>query len=239
MAEPFFHLNSCVYEILLQEDGTTRNFMKQVNNPILCQDLVFAEEEHTTPTQIITALTDNWKRLIGERENEPYAREPLIYTCYPIANTNELFDKLIVITGITLKGKMPDLNKPVIRKLDDPDAVDKTYEPTFTQVPFIFIMPITPNYMCDITLSHVPASAVINAKNITNSMPAPSQGINFNTQMADGSIPQSQAEKVIQEVDRQKLMWLSNGHDESTFVVDVEMAAARLGMDKQSVQILL
>lgn len=230
MNDTFFHINGCVYQLVVTPDGDTKHHMRQVNNPFLVKN------------PLLGSFTDKSVQEIKNILDQKHEYEKDYHLCfmYPVDVYHpDVKYNFLCLSGTTLKGVMPDREQVVMRpaeKMTEDEAKafwEAVLTPKFHEVPFELLVPVTNDYMFDLSISHVPGSAIIQLKegetrehrlteedlpDLLNGMPG------FH------AVRDPKAAKIGQEVQRQSQQWVAEGKNIEDFKVNFDVMAEQLSM---------
>lgn len=158
------HLNSCVYELAVNEEGETKHLFKQHNNVIPVIGVVIERRVDATFHELQQQILEKFKDVV-----EPVKCMP----AYPITDADlDTKANFTLIYGWMVEYRKHDPNQPIAVPVDDPEGHDRAMRaalmPYPVSVPFMLAFMETPKYMFDITLSHVPADAVVKTTDLAS-----------------------------------------------------------------------
>lgn len=148
------HVNSCVYELMVDQKGETRHLFKQVNNAIPVTKVSI--ERHTGVS---------FNELAKLSEPEMSSEPKKCFYAYPMTEKDkDTKGNFTVVSGIMLETRKRDPSEPIAVSADDAEARSKALAAALTpyvvEVPFMLAFWETDKLMFDITLSHIPKTAI-------------------------------------------------------------------------------
>lgn len=147
-----FYIQSRVYKILLNKDGTASPWLQQDNNALKVTEFNITLKNNTTIKEILEATGEVDRVFLGRN----HAEDKVLKYEGPIPTD------FMVMTGTFLNTVKADLNKPVVidEGQDDAEALSKAAEDKEVANTFVYIMPIFSDSAWDFTITSAPEGAV-------------------------------------------------------------------------------
>lgn len=161
------HLNTHVYELVF--NGTEyKALSRQRNNPFVLES-VHLNTVEAWNSDLIDDIT------LTLKTRYPELGEPVIYTLYPCSSKEQLKNQhlpAMVIHGVYREQVPVDMEAPIVTSGDLEEraaALQRALTPKYLLTPMVMIIPLSPKYMVDVTLSFAPETAVTDLTEIKTS----------------------------------------------------------------------
>lgn len=153
-----FYIQSRVYRILLNKDGTASPFLQQENNAIKVTDFNVTIKQNTTIEEILKEVNPVARTFIGKNHFD----DKLV----PYEGPTPV--DFMVMKGICINHVKPDLNKPIVvdDNKTDIEALSEAAKVKEHPETFVYIMPIFPDSAWDFTITSAPEGSVESAHTI-------------------------------------------------------------------------
>lgn len=161
------HFNSCVYELVITEgEDTPKALFKQMNNALLMRDISIKRSK---------CSFKSFKEEIMSTKAK-CAGETKVFALFPYEEQNaELEQDVVLVTGVMMEEYRRDPHQPIQVTGTDAEMHQQRLDALKPYYKYHFIgvyVPVTSNYMFDLTVSNVPQTAI---KHVKQSELAPRQ----------------------------------------------------------------